>query len=260
MVLRDVEHGRRDWHERVRRFQLKARELEHEDVGPTIVRGNCIEHGFADVARNDGHESGGACKRASQRGHGALAIRPGDREHFLRGRERAHKELDVADEFDATRHCSGDRFLILRDSGADRNQIGARQRRAGNRARRQRHLRKVGLQLVGEWRRRTCVGDTDRRSARHEIAREREPGEPESQHDDVASGVFHLSGGCSSVPARPPEGHCAPPRGAAKPNASEASVGAVHLSLSEESPNSTSSIVMIQKRTTTWFSFHPFSS
>src|SRR5258705_10021773 len=29
---------------------------------------------------------------------------------------------------------------------------------------------------------------------------------------------------CASVPARPPEGHCAPPRGAA----SEASVGVVH--------------------------------
>lgn len=34
----------------------------------------------------------------------------------------------------------------------------------------------------------------------------------------------------------------------------------VHRSLSVESPNSTSSMVTIQNRTTTWFSFQPFSS
>ena len=34
----------------------------------------------------------------------------------------------------------------------------------------------------------------------------------------------------------------------------------VQRNLRVERPNSTRSIVMIQKRTTTWFSFHPFSS
>ena len=33
-----------------------------------------------------------------------------------------------------------------------------------------------------------------------------------------------------------------------------------HLSFSEESPTRTSIMVMIQKRTTTWFSFQPFNS
>jgi len=35
---------------------------------------------------------------------------------------------------------------------------------------------------------------------------------------------------------------------------------AIHLSLSVESPKRTSIMVMIQKRTTTWFSFQPFNS
>ena len=34
----------------------------------------------------------------------------------------------------------------------------------------------------------------------------------------------------------------------------------IYLSFNVDSPTSTSIIVMIQKRTTTWFSFHPFSS
>ena len=69
------------------------------------------------------------------------------------------------------------------------------------------------------------VGDADVRAMARKPARERQPGESETEHDDVAAFEVHVSA-VSSV----------------------------------ERPNSTSSIVMIQNRTTTWFSFQPASS
>ena len=88
------------------------------------------------------------------------------------------------------------------------------------------HLRQRLPQRIGERRRAARIGDRDPRAARGEMAREREPGETESQHDRVASGVR----------------------------------GGHQRSFSVDRPNRTSSIVMIQKRTTTWFSFQPFNS
>ena len=155
-----------------------------------------------------------------------LPFEPGDREHFLLRRQRAREELDVADELRAVRDCGGDRRLILGDSRADRDEIGAGERRGGGRAGGDRNGRQRAASFAANGGDRPRVGDPHVRALRGEMAREREPGEPESQHDGVASGRR---------------------------------LG-VHRSFSVERPNSTSSIVMIQKRTTTWFSFQPLSS
>ena len=113
---------------------------------------------------------------------------------------------------------------LLGDAGADRDEVGAGERGRGERSRGHRHVRQRRGEIRGERRRGPRVRDAHDRAVRREMAREREPGEPESQHDGVASGVVR------------------------------------HLSFSVERPNRTSSIVMIQKRTTTWFSFQPLSS
>ncbi len=144
--------------------------------------------------------------------------------HLRVRRQRAGEELDVADELGAARNRRRDERLVLRNTRADRDQVGAGNGGVGERTRHYADFRVRSLQPVGERRRRPRVGDAHRGAAHGEMTRKREPGEPEAQHDCVASRVIH------------------------------------HRSFKLDSPNSTSSIVMIQKRTTTWFSFHPLSS
>ena len=136
MVLGDVEHGRRDRRERGRRLELEARQLEHEHIGPACrPRGIASSTASPMLPATTRREAGRARERAGERGHRRLAVRSGDREHFLRRRQRAREELDVADELDAARNGSRDGRLVLRDAGADRDQVGAGERRLGERAR-----------------------------------------------------------------------------------------------------------------------------
>ena len=144
---------------------------------------------------------------------------------FCVRRQRAREEFDVADELRAACHCRRDRRLVLGHARADRDQVRAGQRRIGERAGGQRHVRQRRSELGRTRRLRAGIGDAHARAFAREIPRQRQPGHPESQHDGIAVLVFHLQ-----------------------------------RSFSVERPNSTSSIVTIQKRTTTWFSFHPFNS
>ena len=79
-----------------------------------------------------------------------LPFDAGDREHLLRRRQRAREELDVADELRAARDGGGDRRLVLRDARADRDQVGARERRVGERARCQRERPAARPRAVGD--------------------------------------------------------------------------------------------------------------
>src|SRR5206468_5173403 len=143
---------------------------------------------------------------------------------FLRGWQRARKQLDITNQLDAGVDGFANRRMLLGDAGADRDQVRAIERRCRKRTRLDGDRRKRARELGGVGRRIARVGDAHIRAVACEMADERKPGLAEPEHDSVAIAVAH------------------------------------HLSFSVERPNSTSSIVMIQKRTTTWFSFQPFSS
>ena len=80
-----------------------------------------------------------------------------------------------------------DRRLILRDARTDRDEIHAGEGRRRERPGRDPHVRQRRRELRGERRRGPRVRDAHVRAARREMARERVAGEPEAQHDDVAS-------------------------------------------------------------------------
>ena len=176
-------------------------------------------------------EPGGTAKRARERGDGRLAVRAGDRDHFLLGRQLAREELDVAGELRALRHRGRNRWMILGHAGTDRHEIRAFEGRSREWPRDDAHSRQCGSELCRERRRRPSVRDTHVGTSCREMPGERVPGEPEPEHDGVASRIIHR--------ARP---------------------SFIYRSFSVERPKRTSSIVMIQKRTTTWFSFQPLSS
>ena len=192
--------------------------------GQRTARWQRVEHGFANVAGDDGREPGGPGERAGQRSHRRLAVRARDRDHLRVRRQRAREELDVADELRAARNRRRDERLILGNAGADRDQVGTRDGRRAERAGQHANIGELRAEPVRERWRGPRVRDPDGRPARCEMPCERVPGEPKAEHDSVAIRVGH------------------------------------QRSFSDESPNSTSSIVMIQNRTTTWFSFQPFSS
>ncbi len=233
MVFGNVENCRGRRFEAFRRLKLEARQLEHEHVGPESARRDGlqhVEHGVADVAGNDRREPGGAAKRAGERRHRRFPIGPCDSQHFLPRRQRTGEQFDVTDEWDAARGRFRDRRLILGDAWTDCDQIGLVEQRRGERAGRERYLGPCSEKTLPERRRGTRVGHADPCACGGEIARHRKSGEPETQHNCVLSLQVHRL--------------------------------AHHRqrSLSEDNPNRTNNIVMIQKRTTTWFSFQPFNS
>ena len=183
-----------------------------------------VEDGIADVPGHHRRETGRASERTRERGDRGLAVRTGDCDYFGVRRQRAGEELDVADELGAARNRRRDERLILRNAGADRNQVGAGDSGLAEGPGRQPHAGERRMQPISKRGRGPRVGDADRGAAGGQMACERVAGEPEPQDDHVAMGVVH------------------------------------QRSLSVESPNSTSSMVMIQNRTTTWFSFQPFNS
>ncbi len=175
---------------------------------------------------------GRAAQRAGHLGDGALAVGPRDREHartrdaaFEAQRvESAGEELDVADRRHATRDGRGDLGFGERHAGAHREEILSLETRATEGARVDGDIRHPGADGVEVRRRRARIGDAHDGPVRAQPPGHRETREAEAEDEDAPA------------------------------------VDAVHRSFSVESPNSTSSIVMIQKRTTTWFSFQPFSS
>src|SRR5258706_6486242 len=166
---------------------------------------------------------------AGQGRDGALAIGTCNGEH--RCVVLPSEELDIAEHRDRARQRLADQRRVERQSWADASEINAFEQCRGERP-------QVHITAKASWRRGTRIGDAHARAMVLGPARNRKPGVAESQHEQALAREMHSLG----------------PR-------QELECGlAHHRSLSVESPNSTSIMVMIQKRTTTWLSFQPSSS
>ncbi len=93
VIATDIEHSGRARVETVGRLQLKAGELEHEDLGALTIEQRQGRH--ADVAAHARVQTSLVQHGAYQRGHRALTVRPGYRKH--RCRYRLREQLDIAD-------------------------------------------------------------------------------------------------------------------------------------------------------------------
>ena len=143
------------------------------------------------------------------------------------------KKLDVADDRDALPQCSLHQVLGERESGTEAQQVDTLQQRRAERAGMQ-----LAREIISSRRRFARVGDAHRAALMFYPARDREPGVAEAEHKNPPARESDRLGSRQQVE----EGL------------------SHHRSLRVESPNRTSIMVMIQKRTTTWLSFHPSSS
>ena len=122
-----------------------------------------------------------------------LPFEPVTASTFCSGGSARAKSSMSPDELRAVRDRGGNRRMILGHPRTDRHEIRALERRRGERPGGDAHARQRGGELRRERRRWPRVGNPHVRALRGEIARERVPGEPESQHD----------GASVSSPARP---------------------------------------------------------
>jgi hypothetical protein len=211
VVGRDVENGGRDRPQARRRLELEARQLQHEHLRPRLVRlaaRELVEHGVADVARDDGRQSRGRRERPRQRGHRRLAVGAGDRQHLLVGRQRAREELDVTDDLDAGTDGRLDRRRARIDAGTDGDQLRTIERRIREGAGRQRDSWKLGRQHCAVRRIGARVCDANLGAVAHEMADQRQSGRAEAQHDGARSleflGDVHFSAVSASTGRRAP--------------------------------------------------------
>jgi hypothetical protein len=166
-----------------------------------------------------------------QRRHRALAVGPGHREH--RRAVVPGEELDVAEHGNPARQRRAHDRAVERQAGTDAQQVDALQERLGERsgvklARERGAPRRVGA----------GVGNAHRRAFARREARHRKAGVAEAEHEQALAAQGRRRGDGQQREERL----------------------AHHLSFSVDRPNSTSIMVMIQKRTTTWLSFQPSSS
>ena len=227
----DIEHGPSVGAERNGALELEARELEHPDVRqrPRVEPPHQRrERGRRDVARHLAVDAGGAAHAARHRGHGALAVRAGDREQARTGMagEEAREELDIADDLEAARARLPDDRRFERHARARRDQLDTVEKRLRERSGHDLGIRHRGPQRVERGRRSARIGHAHGAALTRDPARHRESGFAEPQHQSLASGERHRT----------------------------------YLSFRVDRPNSTSTTVMIQNRTTTCVSFHPPSS
>ena len=199
-----------------------------------------LERRRADVSGCFAIDAGRAQQVPRKRGHRRLAVRPGDRQH-LGARTIAHlprEQLDIAQH----RHRARERFahdrLFERKSGADAQQIDSLQQRCAERSR---DDFDAPSEIARARRRDTRVRDSGHPALRAHPTRDGQSGVSEPEHEHALAEERHGLGSRQGL-----EGRLAH--------------HSRHLSFSVESPNSTSIIVMIQKRTTTWLSFQPSSS
>src|SRR5688500_3747256 len=168
---------------------------------------------------------------AGQRGHGGLAIGAGNREHRLA--VVPGEQLDVAEHRDVRGDRGADDFFLERQPRTDANQIDALQQAALERPEVQLALKVCSARWRGP-----RIGDARVAALMLDPARRREAAVAQAQHENA----FSRKGG-SLRNGQKRKGRLAH-----------------HLSLSVDRPKSTSIMVMIQKRTTTWLSFQPSSS
>jgi len=143
----------------------------------------------------------------------------------------SRKDLDVAHHLDVARERGAENRLAERNARTRNDRIHAFHQRRVEGSERDRNGGVLEPHRSKGRRRRSRIGNTHPRAATREPTNTRKPGVSQPQNQDVLARPFivHLPGCCQR-------------------------------SFNVDSPKSTSIIVMIQKRTTTWFSFQPFSS
>ena len=157
-----------------------------------------------------------------ERRDGGLSVGAGDREH---GRGiRPREELHVADDRNAPSRSLHHHGLLERQARAYADEAHPVEKL---------RCEGTGVQFAavvpGARRRGAGIGDARHAAVTHDPARDRKPGVAQSEDQHPLPGE-------------------------------RKGMLAHHLSLRVESPKSTSIMVMIQKRTTTWLSFQPSSS
>ncbi len=229
MVFAQVEHRRGARIKRPLGFELVARELEHPDGRRRLPSHYGLEHRRRDIAGHLGVDARALQQVAGERGDRAFAIGAGHCEH--RHAVFPGEQLDIAQQRDRARQRLADQRRVERQSWADASEINAFEQC-------RREWPQAHITGKASRRRGTRIGDAHARSVVLGPARNRKPGVAESQHEHAFAREMHSLG----------------------PRQELESGLAHHRSLSVESPNSTSIMVMIQKRTTTWLSFQPSSS
>jgi hypothetical protein len=231
MILRKVQHRRRVRLERPGSLELVARQLEHPGGGRRGPPQRRLQHRRRDVAGHFGVDSRALQEMPGERSHGGLAVGAGngkDLRFVLPG-----KQFDIADHRDALGDRCLDYRVFERQARTDAHQVDAVE---------QRRSELPGVQFAGEILFPGRCGSRVRRTHPAALAldpaRNRQAGVAQAEHQHAPALQRHGRG-----PGQQREGRLAH-----------------HLSLSVDRPNSTSIMVMIQKRTTTWLSFQPSSS
>lgn len=248
VILRHVQHDGRVGHQRVRGLELEAGQLQHPYLRQRVgiqrlhQRG---QRGRADVAGGQHRQATGRDQVARQGGDGGLAVGAGHGQHARavfaglgQFGQRPREQFDLADDLDAaglglTQQLAG-RRAFGRESRADDDLAHAIQQRDVE--------RRIATQAVLD------LGLRQRVAQRVQSTRLRaRVGHPQA-------------GALAGAPAC--GGHA---RLAQSEDQDERRIGAggfhrIHRNFRVERPISTSIMLMIQKRTTTWVSFQPPTS
>src|SRR6266581_1557042 len=218
MVFGDVEDRSGVGGKRVRRLELEARELQHpQPRGPSqlLAAHERIEHRRADIAGDLAVGPRGFRHRAGKRRDGALAVGARHRDDPRSpARHRLREQLDIAEHFDTGNHRSPHAGLRERHSGADSDEIDSGEALLAERAAIGRDARERPPQIREPRRRGARVRDAHDRPAAREPLRHRQARVTQTEHQRL-------------------------------------SARETHRSFKVDRPNSTSIMVMIQKRTTT---------
>ena len=206
----------------MRGLELIGRQFEH--VHRCRGARQQVERRLTEISADAHQDAGGLCHLAHQRRHGALAIRAGDADHPAAG--LAREQLDVTDQVQAACRSLLQEGFAQRHARRDDDLVGAFEQRGVESAERGGGIRDQAAQFSEAGRRGTRVGHDQLMPARSEMTRAGDAGAAKTD-DDTARAA------CSLLHQR---------------------------SFNVASPIRTSMKEMIQKRTMTFGSAHPFSS
>ena len=231
MIGRDIEHHGGIGAQARHRLQLEAGEFDHIAFN---VRRQQIEHRLAEIAADRHPLSGQTRHECDQGRHGALAVGAGD---GAQGRlDLAREEFDVADRRHAARDRLPDQRLGERHAGADHEFGGRREHVRVEAADEDRDLGQLRLEHVQTGRPFAAVGHGHTHAARAQMARAGQPRLAQTHDQGLGLRRARAVGGC----------------GRRRHD--------VHRIFRLARPISTSTTVMIQKRTMTRGSGQPCNS
>ena len=186
MIFGDVKHHGSIRVQRVSRFELKAGKLKHPYrrlFAATFTQR--IQHGGRDVARHLCIQTDRRTHRSNHTGDGCLSVCTCDRNDFgLRFRyiDLLCQQFDVAFDRNAARDGALHERLGQRHTGADGDSVYPLQQLLAERAALHVGMRQLAAQYRDTGRGTAAVGHAQARTLRAQIAREREPGLTETEH------------------------------------------------------------------------------